>query len=54
MKFKSEISFLLFGSKSGKETKEKISPLLTSIKIDALPLVLKILLNFINSFLIKN
>ena len=35
------------------EIKDKISPLLTSIKMAALPLVSKILLNLINSFLIR-
>ena len=47
------ISFLSFGSKSGNETNEMISPLFTSIKIAALPLVLKISLKRINSFLTR-
>ena len=53
IKFTSEILFLLFGSKSGNETKDKISPFLTFIRIAALPFVLKISLNLINSLLIR-
>ena len=45
---------LWFGSKSGSDVKDKISPELTSINIAALPFVLKTSLNLINSSLIKN
>ena len=41
-------------SKSGNDINESISPLSIFIKIDPLPFVLKILLNFINSSRIKN
>ena len=54
IKFLSEIFSLLFGLKSGNEIKDNISPAFISIKIAALPFVLKTLLNFINSFLIIN
>ena len=53
IKLISSIFCLWFKSKSGKETKDKISPLLTFINIAALPLASNILLNLINSFLIK-